>query len=120
EIVRSGIRRTAPVDCEPGTPDFLNQGVTGVWPGTAEELLLLGRAIEIRCGRPAVHSSRQARVFDCDLILFGEETISRPGLQVPHPRAKMRRFVLEPLAEIAPDWRFPDGETVADALKKVL
>ncbi len=119
-LVRSSVYRTKPVDCEPGTPDFLNCAVTGVWQKSALELLNVTQKIERDAGRPQLHSSRQARTLDCDLILFDETTLDLPELKIPHPRAKLRRFVLEPLAEIAPDWHFPDGESVADALKKVL
>lgn len=47
------------------------------------------------------------RTIDIDILCFGEQIIERPDLQVPHPRLKERRFVLEPFAEIAPAWRYP-------------
>lgn len=106
-------------DCVPDTPDFLDRAVTGVWNGTADELLKLTQSIEIASGRPAVHSSRESRVLDIDLILFGDEIVNTPHLTIPHPRALQRRFVLEPLAEIAPDWNFPGKITVSEALKKL-
>ena len=53
-----------------------------------------------------------ARTLDVDLIAYGREIIDEPGLIVPHPRTAQRRFVMGPLAEIAPDWRHPVlGET---------
>ena len=114
---RSRLYRTAPVDCVPGTPDFLNCAVTGLFPGSPRELLALTQRLEVEAGRPARHSSREARVLDIDIILFGNTVLDSPELTIPHPRARRRRFVLEPLAEIAPDLVFPDtGETVADAL----
>ena len=117
---RSRLYRTAPVDCVPGTPDFLNCAVTGAFPGTPRELLAVTQRLEIEAGRPARHSSREARVLDIDIILFGSEVLHTPELTIPHPRARQRRFVLEPLAEIAPSLRFPDtGETVADALARL-
>lgn len=61
-----------------------------------------------------------ARTLDLDLILYGDETISEPDLEVPHPRALERRFVLEPLVEVLPDVVFPDGTTARDALGLVL
>ena len=48
-----------------------------------------------------------ARTIDLDLILYGDTRIDEPGLSVPHPRFRDRRFVLAPLAEIAADWRDP-------------
>ncbi len=120
DIVRSSSYRTKPVNCEAGTPDFLNCAVTALWQGAARELLELTQRIEREAGRPETHSSRQARTLDCDIVLFDETTVDLPELQIPHPRAKVRQFVLEPLAEIAPDWRFPDGESVQEALQKLL
>jgi len=57
------------------------------------------------------------RSLDLDLILFGDATIDEPGLIVPHPRFRERRFVLEPLAEIAPDMKDPvTGTTIVELL----
>ena len=68
---------------------------------------------------PTVHSCFLALglkcLCDCDLILWGDEVIDTPLLTVPHPRARQRQFVLEPLNEIAPEMMFPDGTTVAQA-----
>ena len=116
-IGRSAIYRSAPVDCVPGTPEFSDQALTGSWNGTAEELLALCQQLERAAGRPEKHSSRESRTLDCDIIIFGDTVSDSPALTLPHPRAKMRRFVLEPLAEIAPDWLFPDsGTTVLQEL----
>ena len=104
----------------PGTPDFSNAALTGEWTGTATDLLALTQQLEREAGRPARHSSRESRTLDLDLILFGERCSADPRLTLPHPRARQRRFVLEPLAEIAPEMRFPDsGESVAEALARL-
>ncbi|MBR7107794.1 MAG: 2-amino-4-hydroxy-6-hydroxymethyldihydropteridine diphosphokinase [Lentisphaeria bacterium] len=112
----SSIFHSAAVDCVPGTPDFIDQAVIGCWNGTPEELLSLCQKIEISSGRPAIHSSRESRILDLDIILFDQMEINTPRLTIPHPRARIREFVLAPLAEIAPEWTFPDGSTISSAL----
>ena len=60
------------------------------------------------------------RTLDLDLILYGDQEVAEPGLVVPHPRFRERLFVLEPLAELAPDWVDPvSGATVSALLAKV-
>ncbi|MCQ2379669.1 MAG: 2-amino-4-hydroxy-6-hydroxymethyldihydropteridine diphosphokinase [Victivallaceae bacterium] len=119
QITCSGTLRTIPVDCVPGTPDFTNMAVTGFWSGSPESLLDLTQSIETAAGRPAEHSSHEARVLDIDIILFGKTELATQRLAIPHPRSRQRRFVLEPLAEIAGDMSFPDGVTVLEALSKL-
>lgn len=119
-IRRSGNHRTRPVGCAPGAPDFLNAALTGVWRGGAAGLLELCRTIEVKLGRPAVHGVNRDRTVDLDIILFGDRIIREEGLMIPHPRALERLFVLEPLAEIAPEWEFPDEKiTVKNALSRL-
>ena len=115
EIRRSSVYVTAPVGCVPGTPDFQNQALTGECKCSPEELFAFLQQLERQYGRPALHSSQESRTLDCDLILWGEESFCSRRLTVPHPRARIRQFVLEPLAEIAPEMKFPDGVTVAQA-----
>ncbi len=114
----SSLIRTAPVDCAPGTPDFLNAALTGEWSGSPEDLLRLCQDLEVAAGRPRQHGINQSRPLDLDIILFGGTVLRTPELTIPHPRARRRRFVLEPLAEIAPDWCFPeDGMPIKRILK---
>ena len=62
--------------------------------------------------------NRAPRTLDLDLVLFGDRIIDEPGLIVPHPRFRERRFVLEPLAEIAPGLKDPvTGKAVSELLK---
>ncbi len=117
ELAVSRPLRSAPVDCIPGTPDFLDQALTGRWKGSPEALLKVLQQIEREAGRPAKHSSAEARVLDCDVILMGDLVRTASALTIPHPRAQKREFVLRPLAEIAPGLRFPDtGRSVEEAL----
>ena len=59
------------------------------------------------------------RTLDLDLLLYGDATISQPGLVIPHPRMHLRAFVLVPLAEIAPDTTIPGHGRAADLLDAV-
>lgn len=118
ELRMSRIHRSAAVDCVPGTPDFCDAALTGNWEGDALELLHLCQRIEREAGRPANHSRRESRTLDLDLILFGDEIRTTPELTLPHPRAQLRRFVLEPLAELIPEMRFPDsGRKIKECLR---
>ncbi len=116
---QSSLLRNPAVACPPGTPDFVNAVVVGEWPGTPEQLLAHLQRLEVAAGRPREHGFHQSRTLDLDLILFGMERRSTPELTLPHPRARQRRFVLEPLAELVPDWRFPEGDTVREALARL-
>ena len=117
-IRRAGIRVTSPVDCVPGTPDFLNSALAGEYGGSPMELLELCQGIERSLGRPEVHSSREGRPIDLDILLFGGLAMATPRLVIPHPRMHLRRFVLEPLCEILPDAMVPgQGRTVSELLE---
>lgn len=116
----SPLYETEPLECDPGTPPFLNAALVGRWHGPAARLLALARRIERELGRPATHSRRAARVIDIDLLLFGGRVSNGPRLRLPHPRLAERQFVLAPLADIAPDWPIPPGDdTVASALRRL-
>jgi 2-amino-4-hydroxy-6-hydroxymethyldihydropteridine diphosphokinase len=108
-LLRSSVWRTAPVNCPPGSPDFLN-AVAGLVPRpdeTPETLLAKLRALERDFGRLPKTVLNEPRPLDLDLIAFGKETRATLELTLPHPRAHLRRFVLAPLAEIAPELVLP-------------
>lgn len=108
---------TDPVGVVP-QPKFLNGALTGVADATARQLLDALLAIEAERGRLRPHPGAP-RTLDLDLVLFGDSVIDEPGLVVPHPRFRERRFVLEPLAAIAPGLRDPvTGLTVRELLRR--
>lgn len=112
----SALYETAPVGGPP-QGDFLNQCAGGDWPGTPETLLDACLGVERDMGR--VRDVRFGpRIVDLDVLLFGDER--RDGaFELPHPRLHERRFVLEPLCEIASDARHPRlGLTVRELLAR--
>jgi 2-amino-4-hydroxy-6-hydroxymethyldihydropteridine diphosphokinase len=103
-LLHSSLWRTTPVDCPPDSPPFLN-AVVGLQPladETPESLLAKLQALEKEFGRQPKKVLNESRPLDLDLIAFGSQIRSAPTLVLPHPRARERRFVLEPLNEIAP------------------
>jgi 2-amino-4-hydroxy-6-hydroxymethyldihydropteridine diphosphokinase len=85
---------------------FVNCVVEGETEVPALELLRELRQIETRMGSKKL-MAKGPRLMDMDTLLYGQETIDTPELQVPHPRMHLRRFVLVPLAEIAAEVRHP-------------
>jgi 2-amino-4-hydroxy-6-hydroxymethyldihydropteridine diphosphokinase len=108
----SSLWQTTPVDCPPGAPPFVN-AVAALLPRpeeTPETLLDKLQALETALGRVPKRVHNEPRVIDLDLIAFGVQTRATPRLILPHARACQRRFVLEPLSEIAPDLVLPGQE----------
>ncbi len=116
----SAYHETAPAGVTGEQPDFLNAAAAGTTALPARELLdrLLG--IERERGRERPYAAAP-RTLDLDLILLGDAIVDAPpDLVVPHPRFRERAFVLDPLAEVAPDLRDPvTGLTVAE-LRRLL
>jgi len=116
-VGESGIYETAPLG-GPEQGDYLNQVVelhTGLSPW---ELLAQLQQIERNCGRERL-VRWGPRTLDLDILWYHGFSSSDPRLEVPHPRMEERRFVLEPLAELAPDLILPSGRTVGEALESV-
>ncbi len=118
-ILKSSLWQTTPVNCPPNSPLFVN-AVVGFAPQkneTPESLLLNLRALEKESDRPPKKVLNEPRSLDLDLIAFGTEIRNSPGLILPHPRAHLRRFVLQPLSEIAPDLKLPgQSKTISQLL----
>ena len=116
-VAVSTLRDTEPVGVG-DQPRYLNGAVELETTLTARELLDRLLAVEQRFGRVRVPGEHGPRTLDLDLLLFGDEAIDEPGLAVPHPRLHARRFVLEPLAELAPELVVPgrgDMESLLEA-----
>jgi len=113
-IVCSSVWRSAPIDCPPGSPDFLNATAL-IFPFatiTPELLLTELKAIEVAFGRKPKAVMNEPRPLDLDLIAFGNEVRKTVQLTLPHPRACERSFVLLPLSEIAPE-EILQGQTLS-------
>ncbi|HTH49106.1 MAG TPA: 2-amino-4-hydroxy-6-hydroxymethyldihydropteridine diphosphokinase [Candidatus Limnocylindria bacterium] len=108
-VRRSSLWQSTPVDCPPGSPLFVNAvAMFRPLPGeTPESLLTKLQALEREFGRRPKLVLNEARPLDLDVIAWGDEQVDLPGLVLPHPRAHLRRFVLEPLAELAPGLVLP-------------
>jgi 2-amino-4-hydroxy-6-hydroxymethyldihydropteridine diphosphokinase len=115
---RSQVYETEPQDVR-DQPWFLNLAVeveTELFP---MQLLSRTQRIERDLGRQRLRAGGP-RTVDIDILLYGRFVIQTPQLEVPHPRLAERRFVLEPLAEIAPDLRHPvTGKTVREMLAEI-
>ena len=105
-VLQSSMYETEPVDVDQIQPWFINCAVA--LDADIEPRLLLDKILfmELAMGRVRMEK-RGPRPVDIDIIFFGDEVVDLPGLTVPHPAMQSRRFVLEPLAEIAPDVLHP-------------
>jgi 2-amino-4-hydroxy-6-hydroxymethyldihydropteridine diphosphokinase len=114
----ASLYRTEPVS-ELAQDPFLNTVVLGRGTWSPARLLAVGQAVERGLGRSAGPRDGP-REIDVDLLFVGDLTVAEPGLEIPHPRLRQRRFVLAPLAEIAPDLEIPpDGATAAELLESL-
>jgi len=115
----SQYQETAPVGVTGPQPLYLNAAAVGMTDRSPRDVLEALLAIERERGRQRPHANAP-RTLDLDLILYGDLVVEEPGLVVPHPRFRERRFVLDPLAEIAPDLVDPvSGARVGELLTLV-
>jgi len=116
----SRLFETDPVDMAGQQRPVMNAAATGETALSARALLERMLDLELQLGRTRPHPGA-ARTVDLDLILFDDAVIDEPPfLIVPHPRFRERRFVLEPLADVAADWTDPvTGLTIAQLLEKL-
>jgi 2-amino-4-hydroxy-6-hydroxymethyldihydropteridine diphosphokinase len=116
EVRASSFRETDPVGVT-DQPKFLNAAAELSTDLPARDLLDALLAIERDLGRDRAREERWGpRTLDLDLLLYGDDVIDEPGLTVPHPRLAERRFVLEPLHELAPGLLLPDGTAIRDLI----
>ncbi len=114
----SSIYETAPRDVL-DQPDFLNQVIeieTDLFP---RQLLDRAKQVERKMGRVVIQV-KGPRIIDIDILLYGHSVVNSSGLEIPHPGIAERRFVLEPLAELAPGLRHPvTKKTILQMLRVV-
>lgn len=111
----SSLYETSPIGGPPQR-SFVNLVLKVETDLDARGLLDACQEIEQRLGREPSDIKWGPRVVDLDILTFGDEKVSEPDLEIPHPRMKGRRFVLIPLLEIEPDAADPWGARYEDAL----
>ena len=117
QLIQAPIYQSAPLDCPPDSPDFLNTVVEIRYAGLPHELLKQTQKIESSLGRDSIYQKNAPRPIDLDILYFGNESLDDEVLTIPHPELTQRRFVLQPLAAIRPDLTLPDGSmTIAEHL----
>lgn len=115
----SSVYETAPVGDTSDPKPYLNMAIRLETEWNPEELLSELKAIERKIGRRDA-TRNMPRELDIDLALYNGLTLKTERLELPHPRMRERRFVLEPLVEIEPDLVLPDGAKAIDLLSLVL
>ncbi|HEV8618653.1 MAG TPA: 2-amino-4-hydroxy-6-hydroxymethyldihydropteridine diphosphokinase [Candidatus Udaeobacter sp.] len=119
-VLSSAIYETDPVDCEPAAPKFLNAVVEFGYDGDPLQLLEKLKSVEGALGRPREHARNVSRKIDIDLLYIGDTRINDRELELPHPRMYLRKFVLQPLADIRPELILPrQAKTVRELLAQL-
>ncbi len=109
----SSFYKTAPVDCSPSSPDFLNAVIQLETPLSSYKLIELLQQLEVEAGRPLQRVKNTPRTLDLDFLYHGMTLLTTDRLILPHPKIIEREFVLRPLSEIAPDLTLPGWKKTA-------
>ena len=106
---RSSLWSSSPVECPPGSPRFVNAAMMLPLPTlfSPDRWLTTMQALEREFGRSAKIVMNEARSLDLDIISWGSVIQTSPALTLPHPRAAIRQFVLQPLSELCPNVVLP-------------
>ncbi|MDG5816936.1 2-amino-4-hydroxy-6-hydroxymethyldihydropteridine diphosphokinase [Chitinispirillales bacterium ANBcel5] len=115
----STLMETEPLEVGKGQLNYYNQIVYATYNGTPQELLFACEGIEITMGR-SYKGLKLARTADIDILFFGDTVVWTKGLQIPHQGILRRRFCLEGLYEMCPQWVYPGrAETVEQLYLKM-
>ncbi|MDB6074796.1 MAG: 7 8-dihydro-6-hydroxymethylpterin-pyrophosphokinae hppk [Verrucomicrobiaceae bacterium] len=116
-VAAGAVYETAPVGCPPGSLNFYNSVVEIASPLAPHAMYAVLQNVEKTHGRPDERERNAPRPLDLDILYAGEMRLDDETLTVPHPRLHLRRFVLQPLADIRPNRLIPGlAKTVAELL----
>lgn len=117
----SSFWRSAPVDCPPGSPDFVNAVAVLTVAGSTDPAVLLAALHELEARAGRIRGAANApRTLDLDLLLLGDLRRAAPGPVLPHPRGHLRAFVLVPAAELVPGMPWPGTDRTVGELAAAL
>jgi 2-amino-4-hydroxy-6-hydroxymethyldihydropteridine diphosphokinase len=119
-VLSSAIYETEPIDCEPGAAKFLNAVIEFDYEGDPLRFLEQLLHLEDSLGRKRDRPKNVSRTIDIDLLYCGDRQIDNERLQLPHPRMHLRKFVLQPLADIRSELVLPgQARTVRELLAEL-